>query len=70
VSQTKIIEAINRRLDERGWSQRKLARQTGMNHSTLNRKLKGNSQFAINEAIRICLALELSARDLFGEQAA
>jgi transcriptional regulator with XRE-family HTH domain len=70
VTQKTIIEAIENRLVDQNWSRRKLAREAGMNHATLSRKLNGAYSFTLDELFRICLAFEVAPAELLGEEAA
>lgn len=45
---------------EKGLNQVSLAKKTGMDRSTLNRKLKNGETFTIGEASKIAIILELT----------
>lgn len=45
---------------EKGLNQVSLAKKTGMDRSTLNRKLKNGEAFTIGEASKIAIILELT----------
>jgi DNA-binding Xre family transcriptional regulator len=60
-----VAAEINRLLGERGWSQRELARRSGLQQSNLARKLGDNGRrFELDDLPPICTALEVSLTDL------
>lgn len=54
---------VGRLCNERGWSQKKLAKETGMLEAALSRALSGNPQLKTIE--RIAKALDVSVKSLF-----
>lgn len=54
------IAKLKGKIVENGFNQITLAKQTGMDRSTLNRKLKTGEAFTIGEANKIATVLELT----------
>ena len=65
-TQLLVAEALPGLLEERGWSQRALAREVGVDQSHLSRALAGDGRISGDLAGRIAVALGL-AEDYFPE---
>jgi DNA-binding Xre family transcriptional regulator len=60
-----VAAEIQRLLDERGWSQRELARRSGLSQSNLTRKLlEDGRRFDLDDLPPICAALGINLTDL------
>lgn len=60
-----VAAEINRLLAERGWSQRELAKRSGLLQSNLTRKLvTGGRRFELDDLPPICRAFGISLADL------
>lgn len=55
---------VKRLLDERGWSIRELARQTGIHPATLTTKLNGPSALDLDDVQKVCTVLGVAVTDL------
>lgn len=51
---------LKARMVEKGYSQRSLADELGMNKNTLNNKLNGKYEFLFSEAVKVCRLLEIT----------
>lgn len=54
------VAKLKGKIVEKGLNQIMLAKETGMDRSTLNRKLKNGEAFTIGEANRIAIVLKLT----------
>jgi len=61
-----FVERLNDTLQERGFSQRELARQTSIPLGSVNRYCNGENEPTIGALAKICKALDESADYLIG----
>lgn len=54
------VAKLKGKIVERGFNQLLLAKEVGMDRSTLNRKIKKGETFTIGEANRIAIVLDLT----------
>jgi transcriptional regulator with XRE-family HTH domain len=59
-----VAGVVRSLLDERGWSGRQLARQTGINQASVARKLREESPFDLDDLQRVAQALSVDLLDL------
>lgn len=57
------ISKLKGKIAEKGINQEKLAKEAGMDRSTLSRKMKTGEAFTIGEANKIALILKLSKNE-------
>lgn len=59
-----VAGEIRRLLEERGMSGNALAKATGIQQTTIARKLRGEHPFDVDDLASICQALDVSVSDL------